>query len=122
MSNVPPHPITLAEVTLILGASTVDKIFDGDDIQIHTAREYLGSTVLVHGAWPYPSDYKEGDDYAYVLVEGEHSETYSLITIGGNASEQVLYLMNRKLLPSWRTLSSIEVNGHDLYYWEKVQT
>jgi len=116
------HPLTMAEIHSVLRLLELgDAIDPWTEARLVKARNVLGQPITLIGAWPF-TDKKTGRSYSHILAESaENSYSQFIVRVGGNASRQALYFAQEKMFPIARVLATIDVNGHDLYYWEDTR-
>jgi len=112
------HTIIKAKVEALLECDDIRRLILYDDHSLCKSRDFLGKEVVILGAWPLESEF---DNSALILVEDNFNTKQDFVIARGNAADQALYLHERKLTPVVRTLTAIEVNGHDLFYWRTAK-
>lgn len=116
------HPLTMAEIHSVLRLIELGGDIDPwTEARLVRAKSVLGQPITLIGAWPF-TDKKTGRNYSHILAESS-VDSYSqfIIRVGGNASRQALYFAQENMFPIARVLAAIEVNDHDLYYWEDLR-
>jgi hypothetical protein len=113
------HPHFQLEFTALKSAGSdpgIDDICHAFDNQ-HIIRDLIGKPVIICDAAPADSDYGS-DPYATLVVDDGNGQ--SVYLAGGNAGRQALSFRSRGMLPVRCVLASVDVNGHELWYWKKM--
>lgn len=115
------HTITAAKEDAILSCKTVEELDNLDDSTLLKPHDILDKQVIIYGAWPLESEFK--DSALVKLSLDGPGNAVVFVVVRGNAGKQALQLYERHRTPAARILRKINVSGDRcLYTWKMTRS